>query len=189
MRQRLIDTADRIPSLAGTSVSGGRLNAARLLSGDTSQPATPPATPIVTPPVVRPTPLPGLGRDVLAPTIVLELAPVRFKAGKKAKLRYDLSEAAAVSVSSERRADGRRKGRKCVATTRKNKKAKRCTRWLADKGTLTRLIPAGKGTLTFKGRLGGRTLAKGTHRLRIRAADAAGNVRDAAPVTFVILAR
>ena len=124
VRQRLMDTSERLPALVGTSVSGGRLNAYRLLTGDTSQP--PAATPPAAPAPVAPTPSPPLVVDRRAPGVTgVELSPVRFKVGKKSRLTFTLDEAAAVVVTFERRATGRKVSGRCVKKSSKNKKAKR----------------------------------------------------------------
>jgi subtilisin family serine protease len=184
VRQRLIDTTDHPAALAGTSVSGGRLNVARLLG---LNPDAPPPAPAPPQPPVQPTPLPPLVKDTSAPRIsLLQLSKTKFKPGKKTKVTFRLDEAAAVVITSERRVDGRKVAGKCVKPSKKSKKAKRCDRWVADKGSIARLFPAGKASLTFKGRLGDRTLTRGTHRLRIRATDGAGNGRNALPVSFIL---
>jgi subtilisin family serine protease len=190
LRQRLMDTAERLPALAGTSVTGGRLNVRRLLAGDTSQPSTAPPPVPATAPAATPTPLPPLIADTRAPGLTrLELTPVRFEVGRKAKLKFLLDEAAAVVVTFERRTTGRRSGGRCVTRTKKNKKAKTCGLWVAEKGSISKLVPAGKGALSFKGRLNDRALPAGTHRLRVRVADAAGNAARSAALSFLILAR
>jgi hypothetical protein len=186
VRQRLIDTADTLTALTGTSVSGGRLNARRLLSGETTPPPSP-TPPPPAPPVVQPTPLPPLVRDLQAPRLsLLSLSKVRFKAGKKTKVTFRLDEAAALVITSERLVDGRKVKGSCVKPAKKNKKAKRCGRWVPDKGSIAKLVPAGKGSITFKGRFGDRTLKAGAHRLRVRATDAAGNAANGPALSFVL---
>ena len=60
------------------------------------------------------------------------------------RVRYRLSEAARARFTIERRSKGRKKGRKCVAPTKKNRKAPSCTRYRLLKGAFpgpARLAP------------------------------------------------
>jgi len=107
-------------------------------------------------------------------------AAAKKKAKKRApagtKLRFTLSEAAAVRIAVERSTTGRRSGKACVKETAKLRraKAKRCTRYVSA-GTLTRAAKAGRVTVAFSGRIGRRALAKGAYRVALTATDGAGN--------------
>ena len=100
----------------------------------------------------------------------------RKKAPAGTKLRFTLSEAAAVRIAVERSTAGRRSGKACVKETARLRKAKakRCTRYVSA-GTLTRAAKAGRVTVAFSGRIGRRALARGAYRVAITATDAAGN--------------
>src|SRR5215213_737092 len=50
------------------------------------------------------------------------------RAKKGTTFRLTLNEAATVAIAFERSEPGRRKGRKCVKATRKNRKARKCKR-------------------------------------------------------------
>jgi hypothetical protein len=93
------------------------------------------------------------------------------KAPKGTKIRFTLSEAAAVSLRIQRRTTGHRKGKKCLA---KRRTGKRCTIY-KTKGTLKRSGRAGANSVAFSGRIGARKLAKGRYRIVATATDTAGN--------------
>jgi hypothetical protein len=75
-----------------------------------------------------------------------------------------LTARAAAKLTVERAAAGRRSGRRCVKPTRRNRNARRCTRYLKLRGSITRRAGA-KSTFRFRGRIGGRRLAAGRYRL------------------------
>jgi hypothetical protein len=93
---------------------------------------------------------------------------------------YRLSEAASVAFSVERAAKGHRKGKRCVAKG----KGKPCTRYVKVRGGFTHSGAVGLNEFRFMGRLGGRALAVGRHRLVAVATDAAGNRSKPATVGF-----
>ena len=140
--------------------------------GEDQPVTTPPVTtpPVTTPPVTTPpvTPPPVTERpdapDTRRPVIrQAELTSTRFRsAGRGARflsavgtrVRFSLTEAASIAFKVQRRAGGRYKrvkGRKVV------------------------LRPAGKSSVRFTGRIGGRRLSPGRYRLVMVASDAAGN--------------
>jgi hypothetical protein len=104
----------------------------------------------------------SLTRSVFAPVAGASAAG-RVRRGTK--LRFDLSEAAAVTVAIQRR-----KGK----------------RWRAV-GSLTRPGQAGRNRIRFGGRLRGRALRPGRYRAVLRATDAAGNRSAAARVRFRVV--
>jgi streptogramin lyase len=94
------------------------------------------------------------------------------------KLSYGLSEPAVVTLSFERATSGRRAGSRCVKATSRNRRAKRCTLYVAA-GNLTRSSPLGLSTLQFSGRIGRKALRVGAYRITAVATDAAGNKSSA----------
>ncbi|MFT3866068.1 MAG: hypothetical protein QM729_17515 [Solirubrobacterales bacterium] len=137
-------------------------------------------------------------RDRTPPKVsALKLRPSSFRAARKggptvakrkarkdpgAVVSYKIDEAARITFTVQRPEPGRRKGKSCVKPVKKLDKARRCTRYVTVKGAFTRTVKAaGADRFTFTGRLGHRTLARGSYRLALVAVDAAGN--RAAPVT------
>ena len=92
-----------------------------------------------------------------------------------ATVRYTLSEAARVRLSVERRTIGRRVGRRCVKTTRRNRSRRRCIRFVTVRGSFTHAGAAGPNRFRFSGRVRRRALRRGRYRLVARAVDPAGN--------------
>ena len=130
-------------------------------------------------------PLPGPPADTTPPSLTaLALSPTRFRAARRgpsiaaktgSRISYKLSEAATLTFRVERAAAGRRAHGRCVKPKRANRTLKRCTRYTALRGVLTREGAAGTNSFTFTGRLRGRKLRAGRYRLRAVATDAAGN--------------
>lgn len=118
-------------------------------------------------------------KDVLAPTISgLKLSKTRFRtAGKRrgTKVSLTLSEAAALQLSVEKRAKGKRSGKKCVKPTAKNRSKKNCTRWIPVRGSIKAAGVAGSNSIAFNGKLNRRALASGKYRFKVLATDAANN--------------
>jgi hypothetical protein len=105
---------------------------------------------------------PGAG----APTLVaLKLSPSRFRATTGTTVTFVLSRAARVTFRAERATGGRRAGGRCVKPTRGNRRAKRCTRYVAVRGSSSLAGKAGANKTRFRGRTRGRKLAPGTYRL------------------------
>jgi len=101
---------------------------------------------------------------------------------------YTLSEAAAVRIVIAQASSGRRRGRRCVAPTRKLRKAPRCVR-LSTRGTLTRTSHQGKNRVAFSGRIGSRKLAPGRYQATITATDAAKHTSKPQTISFTIVRR
>ena len=150
---------------------------------DTPPPPGPP--PVRCPPPAPPTEtLPG---DTIRPAISrLSLRPSRFAARSRGttlltrgsggtRVRFRLSEAAKVRFTVARASKGRRSGRSCVKPTRRNRRAKSCTRYLAMRGGVSKAFEAGTRGVRFTGRVRNKRLKVGRYRLRLRATDAAGN--------------
>ncbi len=116
--------------------------------------------------------------DRSAPRITgVGLTPARFRVAARStatvartrrgtRIRYALSEPAAVTLRIQRAARGRR--------------------W-ARVGTLRRSASAGASRVAFSGRIGRRALRPGTYRLIVEARDAAGNASLAAPKVFRVV--
>lgn len=108
--------------------------------------------------------------DETAPVVTgLKVTPKSFKVPtKKARISFSLSEKAAVRITVERK----RKGK-----------------WRRVKGALRSNGAAGANKLRFTGRLAGKKLKPGRHRLVAVATDAAGNRSPAARKAFTIRRR
>ena len=65
----------------------------------------------------------------------------------------------------QRLTSGRRAANSCVKATRKNRKAKRCTRTTTLPGSFTRERPAGNDRFTLTARINNRTLPPGRYTL------------------------
>jgi Tol biopolymer transport system component len=106
-----------------------------------------------------------------------------------ARARYRLSEAATARFTVERAESGRKRGRKCVAPSRKLRRARRCTRYLRSKGSFARKSTMGLNAFRFTARLRGRKLGPGRYRLVLVATDAAGNKSKARRAAFRVVRR
>jgi hypothetical protein len=100
----------------------------------------------------------------------LKLAHASFAAAKRkpplgTKVTYTLTTAATVRFTVERAASGRRSGKRCVKPTKKNRTAKKCTRYIKLKGAFSRASTAGPNGFKFNGRLNGKKLPVGRYRL------------------------
>jgi hypothetical protein len=101
------------------------------------------------------------------------------------EVHYKLKIAASVRFTIQRAADGRQVGRRCEAPSRKNIKKRRCTRYLALRGSFTVKGRAGNNSLRFSGRLNTSKLAPGKYRL-IATPTANGVTGSAQNTTFTI---
>jgi hypothetical protein len=100
----------------------------------------------------------------------LKLKNTRFAAAKRkppigTKVTFTLDNPATVHFGVERAAAGRRSGKLCVKPTKKNRKAKKCTRYLRMAGGFDVVAGGGQHSFTFKGRLKGKRLRPGSYRL------------------------
>jgi hypothetical protein len=134
--------------------------------------------PPVAPPPPPPNAAPGLTN--------VSLSSKAFRAKRGATFRYTLSEAATVTIVIERRARGRRAGKRCVKPTRRNARKRACKRW-ARVGTLRAAEQAAAQSTHFSGRFGKRALKPGRYRARIRAKDAAGARSSERRLAFTVL--
>ena len=130
------------------------------------------------------------GADTTAPRLTgLSLAPRAFSRKRGTRIRYTVSEPATVAFAVQRKAKGRRAGRRCAAPSRRNRGARRCTRYVTKGVALTRRSAAGRSAVRWTGRVQGARLARGRYRLVAVAADAAGNRSTAARKTFRVKRR
>ncbi len=145
------------------------------------------------PPEVIPISAPGTGLDTTRPVITGLKVGRRFRLGRglvkaaakkkqKAKVpagttvRFILSEQASVRFTVTRKLAGRRSGKRCVAPSKARRKARRCVRTVAVKGSATVAGRAGANRVAFTGRLSRKvTLKPGSYVLGVAATDAAGN--------------
>ncbi|MEA2411950.1 MAG: hypothetical protein QOC77_2511 [Thermoleophilaceae bacterium] len=111
---------------------------------------------------------------------------VSARARRGTTFRYRLSEAARVVFTIERPAAGRKSGKKCVRPSRKNRKKRKCTRYLFA-GRFAVQSAAGRNSHHFSGRIGRRKLRPGRYRVTLAATDAAGNVSAVRRVAFRIV--
>jgi hypothetical protein len=100
--------------------------------------------------------------------------------------RYTLSEDATARILIERMLPGRRVGKSCRRPTRRLRKKRRCTRYVAV-GTLSRKAKAGANASPFSGRIGRKALRPDRYRATITATDAAGNRSTARQAKFTIV--
>ncbi len=134
---------------------------------------TTPTTTTTTPPPPPPPPPP----DTTAPALSrLTVSPHRFYAGQKnVKISFALSEAAATTLRFEHGSSGRSVGGKCVTVTHANRHRRTCTRFASTGPRLDRAGVKGTNTITFNGRVAGKTLTPGTYRIAAGAVDSALN--------------
>jgi hypothetical protein len=118
----------------------------------------------------------GGGGSQLARVATLAISPGSFRAeasGPSAKnaarkgttVRFSLNSAAAVGFTVERKAKGRKVGRKCRKPSRRNRGKRRCTRFQKVRGSFSRNGKAGSNRFHFSGRMAGRKLKRARYRL------------------------
>lgn len=90
------------------------------------------------------------------------------------KVSYSLSEPANTKFTVQRRKRGVKRHGHCVAG-KPSRGRKRCTRWVAVKGSFKVPTGAGAHSFRFMGRLGGKALKRGRYRLTAVATDRSGN--------------
>lgn len=142
-------------------------------------------------PPANPAPAP----DTTQPTIAgLSFKPKAFRVTRRGSrtggttISFNLSEAATVRFIIQRRARGRKVGRKCVAPRPSNRGARSCIRWLKVRGQTELTGVTGPNSFRFTGRLAGRKLAPGFYRAVSVATDAAGNRSPVTRGAFSVLA-
>ena len=135
--------------------------------------------------------------DRTAPVIGrLSIRPRAFRVARRGRgrrrsagavARYGLSEAATVRFAVERAVAGRRVRGRCVRATRRNRSARRCTRYARVPGGFQRAGRPQVNSVRFTGRLGARWLARGGYRLVAVALDPTGNRSGARRVTVRVV--
>jgi hypothetical protein len=115
--------------------------------------------------------------------------PSITSAARGTRVLYELSERANVVFRVERSTPGRRVGRRCVRPTRRNSNRRRCVRWVRLRGGFTHVGAAGANSFRFSGRVRGRALRPGRHRLAASPVDLAGNRGKLARRGFRVLRR
>lgn len=111
----------------------------------------------------------------------------RSRAKKGTTFRFTSSEAGRATLQIERKASGRRVGRRCVQPTRRNRNRRKCTRYVRAGQALTRTASAGANTVAFTGRIGRRKLGPGSYRVVVTVTDAAGNASTPKTAAFRIV--
>jgi DNA-binding beta-propeller fold protein YncE len=124
--------------------------------------------------------------DTTPPTeTLLKLTPTAFRAARSGPsiaaktgttVSYTVSEAAVTSFKVERAVQGVKRGHTCVRPSRRTRRGKRCTRFVAVRGSFTHADIAGANRFHFSGRIGGKALKAGNYRLNATPKDTAGNV-------------
>lgn len=142
----------------------------------------------------RPGSNPGPGSDPLAPVVSglrqsssswrTRAADRRPRLPVGTTFRFRLNRAADVRLAFSQVIPGRRATARCVAPTRANRNAPRCSRHQA-RGTLEMAGEPGANAHGFQGRIGGRTLAPGRYRLLVTA-RADGRASAPASIGFTI---
>ncbi len=134
--------------------------------------------------------------DLAAPIVRrLTLSPHSFVAARRggsvaaaagARVSFRLSEPALTTFRVKRATAGRRVGKKCVAPTHRNRRARPCTRYVQMRGSFTHRALRGANSCRFTGRLTGKRLRPGKYRLVAGATDRAGNVSVSVEAPFGI---
>lgn len=91
----------------------------------------------------------------------------------KSKIKFKLTEKARVTFVVQKPAAGRLVGKSCRKPSAKNRKGKRCTRWLRASKSFRANGKKGSNSLKFSGKVGGKTLKRGRYRLAATAVDKA----------------
>lgn len=114
----------------------------------------------------------------------LKLSPKTLK--RSSKIKFKLTEKATVSLWVEKPTKGRLVGAACKKQTSKNKKAKKCTRWVRASKTFKKSSRSGNNTVKFRGKVGSGTISNGSYRLAATAIDAAKGKSPLVTVKFKI---
>jgi DNA-binding beta-propeller fold protein YncE len=130
------------------------------------------------------TPAPGPGTTTPSAPVLSGLAVKSMRTGKRGTFTYSLDKAATTTITLARVQKGRKVGRTCKKQTRKNRKKRSCTMFVTV-GKLTASGAAGRNTLAFSGKLGGRKLAPGIYRATAVATNSGGASKPVA-AQFVV---
>jgi len=145
----------------------------------------PPERVVEQPPPPPPPPVVQLSELRVAPTAFKR---ARTRTGSTARIRWNATGAATVTLTFERKTLGMRVGSACRALPRAGlpRRAKRCTRWVKVSGSLKQVAETGKFALRFGGWIGRRPLARGTYRLRAVPLGDDGRLGPARHATFTL---
>jgi hypothetical protein len=118
----------------------------------------------------NPVVLAKVGSERLAPTSfpAAPSGPSALSAARKygTKVTYTLNQAASTRFTVAQLLSGRKDSRgRCVAPTRRNRTARKCTRAVTLRGSFTRSGKAGTNTFRFTGRIGGKRLKPSSYKL------------------------
>ncbi|WP_320671124.1 hypothetical protein [Patulibacter defluvii] len=124
----------------------------------------------------------------------MKLSTRTLKKKTKAKLTFNLADAGTVKYYVEKATGGRKqttgKGKTakttCVKETKKNRKAKRCTRYAPLPGSKSVKGKKGKNTITITRTVIKKALARGDYRLQIQATDAQGRKGNKLTMQFKV---
>jgi uncharacterized repeat protein (TIGR01451 family) len=119
----------------------------------------------------------------------LTLGPKRFRAlragpsalpavARGTRVTYVLSQAATVTFRVERKARGRRSGRRCLKPNKRNRHSRPCRRYAKVKGSFTQPGAAGTNRFRFSGRIRRHKLRPGSYRLVAVAGNSAPKRAD-----------
>jgi hypothetical protein len=128
----------------------------------------------------------GASADTTKPVLgEISLSNTSFKAAKSGastaatgigtNVSFTLSEASSVKFTVQRKTTGRRAGGRCMTAARSNRRGKACILWKTLSGSFTVAGKAGRNSFTFRGRIGGQSLSRGSYRLSAQAKDPAKN--------------
>ena len=134
----------------------------------------------------------GLGMTNRVFAVGREPTPVAARAKRHRKgttFVFKSSEAGTAALTISRARPGRRQGKRCVKPTRKNRRAKRCTRYTSVRPALKRTVAPGTTAVPFSGRIGSKALKPGSYRLGVVVTDVAGNRSAAQRTKFRIVKR
>lgn len=121
------------------------------------------------------------------PPWVTSLKVSPSKVTSKTRIKFKLTESASVSFYAQKPLPGRTVGTSCKKQTSKNKKAKKCTRWVRASKTFRKSGKGGKTTsVKFTGKVGKSKLKKGSYRFYATATDKAKNKGPAVTAKFKI---
>jgi virginiamycin B lyase len=142
-----------------TELVGNKIG--RIVAPSAGGPLPPPSPPTTT-------------QQAKASVLSLGVSPSKFRAARKgasisarvgSTVRYRLSAAATTGFSVERQTVGRKKGKKCVPKTRRNRRAKRCKLFVKVRGSFTHAGKAGANSFRFTGRIAKKKLRPGRYQL------------------------
>ncbi len=129
---------------------------------------------------------PAGGPTISAASMKPAAFPFRSKQG--GRIRFRLDRKATVTFLVERKVAGRKVGDECHKVRPWNAGKPGCTKLVYIGRFTRRNLPAGVNVVRFRARVGKKRLGPGRYRLRLRAADRAGNSRFV-PLSFRLTRR